>query len=99
MIQFAIISFFVLLSIPSSALAQSCAANPIAIQILGSGGPRVNPDRASSSYLLWIDAQARILVDIGGGAFLRFGLAKANSAPIRPVPIRNSSSSRKERMS
>ena len=84
MIQFAIISFFVLLSIPSSALAQSCAANPIAIQILGSGGPRVNPDRASSSYLLWIDAQARILVDIGGGAFLRFG--RQNLATCRWSP-------------
>ena len=77
MIQFAIVSLLVLLSIPSSALAQSCAANPIAVQILGSGGPRVNRDRASSSYLLWIDAQARILVDMGGGAFLRFGQAQA----------------------
>src|SRR5438093_2428107 len=77
MIQFAIVSLLVLLSIPSSALAQSCAANPIAVQILGSGGPRVNRDRASSSYLLWIDVQARILVDMGGGAFFRFGQAQA----------------------
>ena len=87
MIQFAIISFLVLLSIPSSALAQSCAANPIAIQILGSGGPRVNPDRASSSYLLWIDAQARILLDIGGGAFLRFGQVQAKLSDLSLVAI------------
>ena len=77
MIRSVIVSLLALLSIPSSALAQSCAANPIAVQILGSGGPRVNRDRASSSYLLWIDAQARILVDMGGGAFLRFGQAQA----------------------
>ena len=77
MIRSVIVSLVALLSIPSSALAQSCAANPIAVQILGSGGPRVNRDRASSSYLLWIDAQARILVDMGGGAFLRFGQAQA----------------------
>ncbi len=77
MIRSVIVSLVALLSIPSSALAQSYAANPIAVQILGSGGPRVNRDRASSSYLLWIDAQARILVDMGGGAFLRFGQAQA----------------------
>jgi hypothetical protein len=40
MIQFVMVSWLALLSIPSSALAQSCAANPVAVQILGSGGPR-----------------------------------------------------------
>jgi hypothetical protein len=58
MIQFAIISLLALLSIPSTASAQSCTANPVAVQILGSGGPGFNHDRASSSYLLWINAQA-----------------------------------------
>jgi ribonuclease BN (tRNA processing enzyme) len=87
MIHFAIISFFILLSIPSGALAQSCAANPVEVQILGSGGPRVNPDRASSSYLLWINAQARILVDVGGGAFLRFGQAQAKLSDLSLVAI------------
>src|SRR5207249_11282558 len=72
-----IVRLLALLFIPSSSLYKSCDANPIAVQILGSGGPRVNRDRASSSYLLWIDAQARILVDMGGGAFLRFGQAQA----------------------
>jgi ribonuclease BN (tRNA processing enzyme) len=87
MIQFAIVSVLALLSIPASALAQSCAGNPVAIQILGSGGPRVNRDRASSSYLLWIGAQARILVDIGGGAFLRFGQAQAKLSDLSLVAI------------
>ena len=87
MMQCAIISLLALLFIPSSALAQSCAANPVAVQILGSGGPRVNRDRASSSYLLWIDAQARVLVDIGGGAFLRFGQAQAQLSDLSLVAI------------
>jgi ribonuclease BN (tRNA processing enzyme) len=87
MIQFAIVSLLAFLSIPSSALAQSCAANPIAVQILGSGGPRVNRDRASSSYLLWIDGQARILVDIGGGAFLRFGQTQAKLSDLSLLAI------------
>jgi ribonuclease BN (tRNA processing enzyme) len=76
-----------LLSIPSNASAQSCVANPVAMQVLGSGGPRINRDRASSSYLLWIGAQARILVDMGGGAFLRFGQAQAKLSDLSLVAI------------
>jgi ribonuclease BN (tRNA processing enzyme) len=86
MIRFAI-TLFALLFVPSSALAQSCAADPVAVQILGSGGPAINRDRASSSYLLWIDAQAKILVDIGGGAFLRFGQAQAKLSDLSLVAI------------
>lgn len=87
MIKFIIVSSLALLTIPSSALSQSCAGNPIAVQVLGSGGPRVNPDRASSSYLLWIESQARILVDIGGGAFLRFGQSQAKLGDLSLVAI------------
>ena len=87
MIQFAIVGLLALLSIPSTALAQSCAANPVAVQILGSGGPRVNRDRASASYLIWIGAQARILVDMGGGAFPRFGQAQAKLSDLSLVAI------------
>jgi ribonuclease BN (tRNA processing enzyme) len=77
MIQFAILSFLALLSFPSIGKAQSCAGDGLSVQILGSGGPRVNPQRASSSYLLWVDGQARIMVDMGGGTFLRFGQSQA----------------------
>ena len=87
MIQFAIVSMLVLLLIPSNASAQSCVGNPVAVQILGSGGPRVNPDRASSSYVLRIGAQAKILVDMGGGAFLRFGQAQAKLSDLSLVAI------------
>jgi ribonuclease BN (tRNA processing enzyme) len=45
------------------------------VQILGSGGPRINAERASSSYLVRLDGRGRVLVDAGGGAFLRFGQA------------------------
>lgn len=87
MIQFAIVSMLVLLLIPSNASAQNCVGNPGAVQILGSGGPRANPDRASSSYVLWIGAQAKILVDMGGGAFLRFGQAQAKLSDLSLVAI------------
>ena len=82
-----IVCLLALLAIPSNASAQSCEANPVAVQILGSGGPRINRDRASSSYLLWIGAQARMLVDMGGGTFLRFGQAQAKLSDLSLVAI------------
>lgn len=72
---------------PLRALAQGCAASPAAVQILGSGGPRLNRERASSSYLVWIDGRARLLVDIGGGAFLRFGQAQAQLSDLSLIAI------------
>src|SRR5215471_2240092 len=66
-----------LLAMSGNALAQSCTGNPVAVQVLGSGGPAVNKDRASASYLLWVNAQAKILVDMGGGAHLRFAQSGA----------------------
>ena len=87
MIRSAIVCLLALLSIPSNASAQSCVGNPVAVQILGSGGPRINRDRASASYLLWIGDQARILVDMGGGAFLRFGQAQAKLSDLSLVAI------------
>jgi ribonuclease BN (tRNA processing enzyme) len=49
----------------------------IALQILGSGGPIADDARASSGYLLWVDGTARVLIDAGGGTFLRFAEAGA----------------------
>jgi ribonuclease BN (tRNA processing enzyme) len=69
------------------ASAQSCGADPAAVQILGSGGPRLNPFRSSSSYLLWLNGQARILVDMGGGAHHRFGQSLAKLEDLWMVGI------------
>jgi ribonuclease BN (tRNA processing enzyme) len=57
----------------SNAAAQSCGATGIAVQVLGSGGPELQDKRASSSYLVWDNGRARVLVDAGGGSALRFG--------------------------
>ena len=62
-------------------------ANPMAVQILGSGGPAINRDRASTSYLVWVGAQAKVLVDMGGGAFLRFGQAQARLSDLSLIAI------------
>ena len=56
-----------------SAAAQSCGSQGIAVQVLGSGGPELQDKRASSSYLVWENGQARAVIDAGGGSALRFG--------------------------
>lgn len=71
----------------SNALAQSCEGHPVAVQILGSGGPRLSPDRASAGYLLWVGQRARILVDMGGGAFVRFGQSRAQLGDLSLIAI------------
>lgn len=87
MMRIAILGLLALLSIPRSASAQSCMTDPVAVQILGSGGPAINRARASTSYLVWIGAQAKVLVDMGGGAFLRFGQAQARLSDLSLVAI------------
>ena len=59
------------------------------MQILGSGGPRLNPFRSSSSYLLWLNGQARILVDMGGGAHHRFGQSQAKQLIVSHIGLFN----------
>ena len=49
----------------------------IVLQVLGSGGPIADDDRASSGYLVWVDGKARVMVDAGTGSVLRFGEAGA----------------------
>jgi ribonuclease BN (tRNA processing enzyme) len=71
----------------SGASAQTCAGSPVAVQILGSGGPILNPERASAGYLLWVGPQAKLLVDVGGGTYFRFGQSRAKLADLAMVGI------------
>ncbi len=65
--------------------AAACTGHGVELQVLGSGGPEMQAKRASSSYLIWRDGKARVLVDAGGGAALRFGEAGANMADLDVV--------------
>jgi ribonuclease BN (tRNA processing enzyme) len=87
MTRYAVIGWLALLSIPCEASAQSCLGDPVAVQILGSGGPRINSERASTGYLLWVGDKARVLLDIGGGAFFRFGESKAQLSDLSMIAI------------
>jgi len=66
-------SLLCLFCLPGYAMCPS----PFSVQVLGSGGPIADDDRASSGYLIWIDNKARILVDAGGGIALRYGQSHA----------------------
>jgi ribonuclease BN (tRNA processing enzyme) len=70
--------FTLILASGAQAGSGSCPGDsPLAVQVLGSGGPIADDGRSSTAYLVWIDGASRALVDTGGGAFLRFGEAGA----------------------
>jgi len=61
-----------------AASAEGCPVDGHWLQVLGSGGPEIGDQRASSSYLLWADGKARVLIDTGAGSQPNFEKAGAN---------------------
>jgi ribonuclease BN (tRNA processing enzyme) len=76
-----IVLLLLMASVPSAA-SQTCGSQGIAVQVLGSGGPELQDKRASSSYLVWVDGQAKALIDAGGGSALRFGESGAQMSQL-----------------
>lgn len=68
-----------LLASSAPAAAQGCGGSGAMLQVLGSGGPEMAGKRAASGMLFWVDGKARVLIDVGGGAALRF--AESGAAP------------------
>ena len=83
---FALLSSLVATTSPFAAAHAECWA-PLAVQVLGSGGPDATDARASAGYVLWLGGKARLLVDAGGGVFLRFGEAKAKFESLDAIAI------------
>jgi len=71
-------------SLPPAAYA-ACEPGRVSVQVLGSGGPELNDNRAGSSYLIWLDGKARVLVDMGPGSSLNLERSGANIADIDAV--------------
>jgi ribonuclease BN (tRNA processing enzyme) len=71
----------------ASAANQCDETSGLSLQILGSGGPIADDGRASSAYVVWVDGKSKILVDAGGGAFLRFGEAGARFDDLEHIAI------------
>ncbi len=68
-----LISFFNIIFTFSNAFAEpQCKKSAVSLQVLGSGGPELTDNRASSSYLIRINNQARLLIDLGSGSMQNF---------------------------
>lgn len=73
--------FFSIFLLSLSALSysdNSCDSSRVKLQMLGTGGPELLNERASSGYLIWLDNTARIVIDAGPGSLQRFKQSKAN---------------------
>lgn len=78
----ALVGFLLSCAFSFPAAAQACGSQGVAAQVLGSGGPELQDKRASSSYLVWENGQARVLIDAGGGSALRFGESGAQMSQL-----------------
>jgi len=67
-------------------LLSSLYATKIEFEVLGSGGPEFD-GRASTSYLLWIDNRARLIIDMGSGSMLRFEESGAKIEDLEAVVL------------
>lgn len=62
-----------------------CGTEGVWIQILGAGGPELDDGQAGSSYLVWLDNHARLLIDTAPGSSLRFDDADADFADLDAI--------------
>jgi ribonuclease BN (tRNA processing enzyme) len=69
----------------TAAFAEPCTHKGVELQVLGSGGPELEDQRASTSYLLWLDGRPRILIDSGGGSALQFGRSGARMEQLEAI--------------
>lgn len=59
-----------------------CQSKRVKLQMLGTRGPEILDGQASTSYLIWLDNKARVIIDAGPGSLQRFELAKANFSDV-----------------
>lgn len=60
-------------------LAVDKVEGPLSVMVLGSGGPvATSAGRASAGYLIFVEGEPRILMDVGGGTFQRVAKSGVN---------------------
>ena len=62
--------------------AGSGPAADLSVRVLGSGGPVLNTERASSGYVVAVAGEPRLLVDAGGGTAARIGEAGVDASQL-----------------
>lgn len=63
----------------------TCPPTGVSLQVLGSGGPDAPPGRAQPSYLIRVDGEARLLVDVGPGALMRLTASGADLGQLHAI--------------
>ncbi|MFW5451537.1 MAG: MBL fold metallo-hydrolase [Methylophagaceae bacterium] len=84
-INMGVIWVFLLLVVLPNQVRSSSVENDVQLQILGSGGPEFGDQRASSSYLIWVNGKAKILVDAGAGSGFNFEKTKAKIEDLEAI--------------
>jgi ribonuclease BN (tRNA processing enzyme) len=80
------VSLLVGATVPSMAAPiDECISPGLRVQVLGSGGESPFGNRALTSYVVWIDGKARLLVDVGPGAALRFAETSARASDVDAI--------------
>jgi len=64
-----------------------CKNKDFTLQLLGSGGPISDDQRASSGEILWWKGKSAVLMDAGGGVFLRFGQSGARVEDLKLLAL------------
>lgn len=83
LLKYLICSFGLFIS-PLS-FANVCLEAEVELQILGSGGPEIDDNRISTSYLIWHKNKAAVLIDAGPGASIAFGNSGAKFEDLKLV--------------
>jgi len=76
---------FISLNVQANRAESGCGNQGVWLQVLGSGGPEINDKRASSSYLVWLNGHARVLVDTGSGSSFNFEQSGADFSDVRTI--------------
>lgn len=72
-----LLAMLAFLSGAETALA-ACDSGRVKLQMLGTRGPELLDEHASTGYLIWLDEKARVIVDAGPGTVQRFKQSGAN---------------------
>lgn len=78
--SFALISVVGCATSNASEPGAHCESDRVRLQMLGTHGPELLPGdtQASTSYLIWLDDKARVIIDAGPGSLQNFKRTKAN---------------------
>lgn len=82
-----LLSLSMIFSTSALAVSMQCENKDFTLQTLGSGGPITDDQRASSGEVIWLNGKSALLIDAGGGIFLRFGQAGARLEDLKIIAL------------